>query len=330
MNIGILGTGSIAGKMAATINGMDDMCLYSVASRSTEKARQFAEKYSAQKFYGSYEELARDKNIDLVYIATPHSRHYDDALLCLENGRNILCEKPFTVNRKQAEKIFDLARSRGLFAGEAMWIRFMPIRFALEKILDSGHIGNITSLTANTGYSIAGKQRIKDPALAGGALLDVGIYPLSFAVSVLGHNITEIRSSCTKNKYGVDLHNSIILTFDDTRTALIHSTVCANTDLLGVIYGDKGRIEFRNVNKGEGISIILNNGETTEYLPPRQISGYEYEIEAACRAISQGRTECPEVSHSETLFILDIMDRLRSDWGISYPCEQLILEHTLR
>ncbi len=321
MKIGILGTGIIAGKMAETINRMKDVQLYAVASRTESKAYDFAIKFGVKNYYSSYEALADDGNIDLIYIATPHSRHFQESIMCLEKGRNILCEKPFTVNASQAEKVFELAKNKNLFAGEAMWTRFMPMRFTLDKILSENPIGRITSLTANTGYSIAGIERIKKPELAGGALLDVGIYPLNFAVMVFGHNITDICSTCIKNEYGVDIQNSIILTFDNSKTALLHSTVCANTDLLGVIYGEKGRIEFWNINNCEGIVVIQNGGERTEYLPPKSISGYEYEVEAACRAIIGRKTECIEMPHNETLFIMKLMDKLRSDWNIVYPFE---------
>lgn len=321
MRIGILGTGIIAMKMAETITEMNDIQLYAVASRSEEKARDFAHMYNIPKYYGSYESLADDEKVDLVYIATPHSRHCEDSVMCLNKGRNILCEKPFAVNSSLAEKVFSLAERKNLFAGEAMWTRFMPLRFTLDKILSEEPIGRITSLTANTGYSIAGIERIRKPELAGGALLDVGIYPLNFAVMVFGHNITDIRSCCVKNEYGVDMHNSVILTFDGEKTALLHSTVCADTNLMGVIYGENGRIEFRNINNCEGITVIQNNGERREYLPPKHISGYEYEVEAACRAVNEGKTECREMPHSETLFILKLMDKLRKDWNIIYPFE---------
>ncbi len=321
MKIGILGTGIIAGKMAETINKMKGVQLYAVASRNVNKASEFADKYRVPKYYGNYESLAEDENIDLVYIATPHSRHYEDAVMCLEKGRNILCEKPFTVNKAQAEKVFSLAEDKGLFAGEAMWTRFMPMRFILDNILSDDPIGEITSVTANTGYSIAGIDRIRYPELAGGALLDVGIYPINFAVMVLGHNITDIQSSCIKNEFGVDMQNSIILTFDGSKTALLHSTVCADTDLMGIIYGDKGRIEFRNINNCQGITVIHNNGKRKEYIAPQQISGYEYEVTAACRAVAEGKTECPEMTHSETLFILKLMDSVRKEWNIIYPFE---------
>ncbi len=321
MKIGILGTGIIAGKMAETINQMKGVQLYAVASRNVNKASEFADKYCIPMYYGSYESLAEDENVDLVYIATPHSRHYEDAVMCLEKGRNILCEKPFTINKAQAEKVFLLAEEKGLFAGEAMWTRFMPMQFILDKILSEKTIGEIISVTANTGYSISGIERIKNPELAGGALLDIGIYPINFAVMVFGHNITDIQSSCIKNEFGVDIQNSIILTFDKSRTALLHSTVCADTDLMGIIYGDKGRIEFRNINNCEGITVIHNNGKRKEYITPQQISGYEYEVIAACRAVAEGKTECPEMTHSETLFILELMDSLRKKWGIIYPFE---------
>lgn len=321
MNVGILGTGSIAHKMANTIIQMNNVNLTGAASRNYQKAKEFAGEYNIERKYGSYEELAKDKTLDLIYIATPHSRHFEDCMLCLKNNKNVLCEKAFTANSKQAEEVLRYAESKNLFISEAMWTRFMPIRFMLDKIVSSGIIGNISSLTANLGYSIADKERIMKPELAGGALLDLGIYTLNFAVMIFGNNITDIHSSCSKNKYGVDIHNSIILTFDSNKTAVLHSNAAANTDRRGIIYGDKGRIKIENINNCSRIDVILNNGTITSYDAPQQISGYEYEVEASLKAIEKNKNECSEMTHSDTLFIMRLMDRLRKDWDIKYPFE---------
>lgn len=321
MKIGILGAGHIAEKMAATINKMNSCELSAIGSRSTEKAKKFAEKFGIPYYYGSYDKLARSAEIDLIYIATPHSRHFEDCLLCLENNKNVLCEKPFTVNHKQAEILFNYAESKNLFIGEAMWTRFMPMRYVLDKIISENMIGEISSLTADLGYQIADVERIKKPELAGGALLDLGIYPLNFAVMAFGKSIGNIVSQCTKNEYGVDIHNSIIISYDNGKTAILHSNANAKTSRMGIIYGRKGRIEFKNINNCEGIEVILNDGQRINYETPQQISGYEYEVEAAIKAVSEKKTECDEMPHSETLYILRIMDQLRNEWGIRYPFE---------
>ena len=321
MNIGILGTGSIAEKMSATINKMNNAHLYAVASRTAEKAKSFSERYHIENYYATYEELVKDKNIDLVYIATPHSRHYEDCMMCLENGKNVLCEKAFTANAKQAEKVFEYAKSHNVFVSEAIWTRFMPMRFVLDDIIKTGVIGEISSLTANIGYNLLNKERVQKPELAGGALLDIGIYTINFALMTFGNDIAEIKSTCIKNKYGVDIIDNILITFNDNKTALLHNNTTANTDKLGVIYGTNGRIEFNNINNCEGIKVILNNGEIQNYETPPQISGYEYEVEASLNAIKAGKIETDFMPHCETLRVMKIMDSLRNEWGIKYPFE---------
>lgn len=321
MNIGLLGTGSIAHKMTSTIMKMNGVNIMAAASRDYQKAKNFAAEYNIPKYYGSYEELVKDESLDLIYIATPHSRHFEDCMLCLQNNKNVLCEKAFTANAMQAEEVLKYAESRNLFVSEAMWTRFMPMRFKLEKIVKSGIIGNISSLTANLGYSIADKERIMKPELAGGALLDLGVYTLNFAIMIFGNNITGINSTCVKNEYGVDIHNSIILTFNNNQTAVLHSNAAANTDRRGIIYGTEGRIEVDNINNCQRIDVILNNGTSISYDAPEQISGYEYEVEASLKAIMKNETECVEMKHSDTIFIMRLMDRLRKEWGVVYPFE---------
>lgn len=322
MNIGILGAGKIARKMAATITRMDNARLLAVGSRTKENAERFASEFDIPFAYGSYEELAADDRLDLIYIATPHSRHFADAMTCLRAGRNVLCEKAFTANAQEARELISYAEEKELFIGEAMWTRFMPMKALLDSIISEGTIGEIHSLTANLGYAISHVERLIKPELAGGALLDLGVYAINFAVSVLGHNITDIKSSCIKNEYGVDLQNSIILTMDGSKTAVLHSTCLSATDRMGIIYGSLGRIEFTNINNCEGIDVIMNDGRRTHYPAPPQISGYEYEVEAALKAVSQGKTECSEMPHRETIFIMELMDSLRRDWGVVFPFEK--------
>ncbi len=322
MKVGILGAGNIARKMALTVNGMSGVTLGAVASRSLEKAKAFAEEFSAEKYYDSYEALANDEGIDLIYVATPHSHHYEHALLCLNAGRNVLCEKAFTANYKQAKELIDLAESKGLYIGEAIWTRYLPMRFKLDEIIASGVIGEISSLTANLGYSIAHVERLIKPELAGGALLDLGVYTINFALMAFGNNIEKITSTCSKNEYGVDTHNTVIFDYKDGKTAILHSNMNANTDLKGIIYGSNGRIEFENINNCEGINVYLNDGTVTRYETPEQITGFEYQVGASLEAVKSGRTECDEMPHSEILRVMKIMDELRAEWGIIYPFEE--------
>ena len=319
--IGIIGAGWIAHKMTLALGYTDEACVYAIASRSEDKARSFAEEHGIAMAYGSYEAMLDDPEVDLVYIATPHSHHFAHAMLALEHGKPVLVEKAFTANKKQAEELFKTAKEKNVFICEAIWTRFIPMRKTLDDILKSGIIGEITSLTANLGYPISHLDRLVKPELAGGALLDLGVYTLNFAVMALGKDIADIKSVCTKNEYGVDMHNSIILTYSDGKTALLHSSCQCALDRKGIIYGTKGRIEFHNINNCEGIDVILNNGIQKHYPTPPQISGYEYEVIASLKAISEGKKQCDEMTHEETLFIMEIMDKLRSDWGIIYPFE---------
>ncbi len=321
MKIGILGAGNIARTMARTVNGMDTAELAAVGSRDIAKAQAFAKEYSIPVAYGSYEELARDSSLDLIYIATPHSHHFEDIMLCLENGRNVLCEKAFTANAQQAEKAIALAEEKGLYLGEAIWTRYLPMRFTLDELIKSGIIGEVTYLTANLGYAISHVERLIKPELAGGALLDLGVYAINFALMVFGTDIERISSSCVKNEYGVDVHNSIIMDFAGGRTALLHSNMNSNTDRRGMVYGTLGRIEFDNINNCEGITVTLNDGTVKRYETPKQITGFEYEAQAALDAIARGETECPQMPHSEIMRVMRIMDSLRAEWGIRYPFE---------
>ena len=186
MKIGILGAGGIAVQMAKTVAGMKDVENYAVAARSFERAQAFAEKYGFSRAYGSYEEMLADPQVDLVYIATPHSHHYLHAKMCLEAGKNVLCEKAFTVNADQARKLFALAKEKNLLITEAIWTRYMPSRKMIDDIISSGVIGEVTAVTANLNYAISEVERIRKPELAGGALLDVGVYTINFASMVLG------------------------------------------------------------------------------------------------------------------------------------------------
>lgn len=322
MKIGIMGTGGIARKMAYTIVQMEDTICYAAASRSLEKAEKFAKEYGIEKAYGSYEEMAKDPEVELIYIATPHSHHYETAMLCLEYGKPILCEKAFMANAKQAKEVLRIAKEKHIFMAEAIWTRYLPSRKMIDAIIQSGKIGEITSLTANLGYSVSHVQRIYDPALAGGALLDVGVYPLNFASMVLGDEIEEMVSSCVKTDTGVDAQNAIILKYKSGQMATIHSGTLAATEQYGIVYGTKGYLIAENINNIDKIKIYTSDRELIEELRvPEQINGFEYEVSACMKAIKEGAIECLEMPHEEIIAIMEQMDSLRKEWGIKYPFE---------
>lgn len=323
VRMGIIGAGKIAGSMGRTVRGMDTVKGYAIAARDYERAKAFADQYGFEKAYGSYEEMLFDPKVDLVYIATPHSHHYDHVKLCLEHGKHVLCEKAFTVNERQARELFALAKEKGLLLTEAIWTRYMPMRKTLKEVLASGVIGTPHMLTANLSYIIDWKDRIKKPELAGGALLDIGIYTLNFASMVFGDDIESITGTATFNEYGLDMQENITLLYRDGRMAVLNSSARSLSDRRGIIYGDKGYIETENINNCEGIRVFDTDRKlVAAYETPEQITGYEYEVEACVRAMERGELECPEMPHEETLRMLRWMDELRRQWGIVYPMEQ--------
>lgn len=322
MKVGILGAGSIAHKMAATISLMEGIEVYAVASRSLKKAEEFAKQYQIPKAYADYRAMAKDPSVDLVYIATPHSHHYTHVKLCLEQGRHVLCEKAFMINSSQAKEAVKLAKEKNLLLAEAIWTRYMPSRSIIRKAVESGMIGEVTSLTANLGYVIKNKERLVRSDLGGGALLDLGVYPVNFALMVFGDDYAEVSAEAVLSGQGVDLQNSITLKWKDGRMAVLHSNMQALTDRRGIIYGDKGYIQVENINNCEAVSVYdLDRNLVKQYEIPPQITGYEYEVEACLRAIENGETECSEMPLSDSVAVMELLDRIREILGIKYACE---------
>ncbi len=322
LKVGIMGTGRIASVLAETMVQMPEVCLYGAASRSLEKAEDFAARFSIKKAYGSYEELAADSEVQLIYIATPHSEHSRNARLCLEHGKHVLCEKSFAANYSQAKEMIDLAQEKNLMITEAMWVRYMPMADTLKEVLASGIIGEPMTLTANLAYLVSDKHRIVAPELAGGALLDVGVYTLNFASLVFGDEITDITSSVIKTETGVDAQNSITLLYPGGKMAVLNSSIQVLSDRQGIIYGTKGFLVVENINNFESISVYNTDRKLVgSYERPEQISGYEYQVLASKTAIEQGETQCPQMPHQTTLQVMKVMDELRKQWGIRYPFE---------
>ena len=321
-NIGIMGSGNIAGIMAGTINKMKNVRVYAVASRQQVHADVFAGKYGCKKAYGSYADLVADKKVDLIYVATPHSEHYENVKMCLEAGKPVLCEKAFTLNAAQAEELVRIAAEHKVFLAEAMWTRYMPMLTTIREVIGSGIIGEPKTLTANLGYMISDKERLTNRALGGGALLDVGVYTINFALMIFGHNISKIASCCTFTETGVDEQNAICLQYYDGKAANLNSSMVSLSDRQGIIYGTKGLAVVENINNFESIAVYDRQyKKVASYKCPKQISGYEYEVAACIEAIKCGLIECAQMPHSETLRVMRIMDEIRSQWGMKYPCE---------
>lgn len=323
MKVGFLGTGRIATTLAKTFAQVEGVECYAVASRTLEKAEAFAKEHGFQKAYGSYQELAADPEVELVYIATPHSNHYADMKLCIEHKKPVLCEKAFTMNSGQAKEIAELAGRNGIFVTEAIWTRYMPSRRIINEVLESGVIGKAFTLTANLSYVIADKPRIVAPKLAGGALLDVGVYGLNFAFMHFGTEIERIESSVQFTDTGVDGQETITLFYKDGRMAVLTHGIYGRSDRKGIIYGDKGYMVVENINNPQSVSVFDTDDKLIKKIAmPEQISGYEYQITESMEAIQNHKIESESMPLADSVYVMEIMDRIRNQWGLVYPQEK--------
>lgn len=321
--IGIIGAGWIADKMAQTVTPIENVENYAIASRDLAKAQAFAERHGFTRAYGSYQQLVDDPEVDLVYIATPHSHHFEHASLALEAGKPVLVEKAFTASARQAEALLNLAHRKGLFITEAIWPRYMPVALKVKSLLDAGAIGTPVQLSATLCYPMMDKERILRPELCGGALLDVGVYCLHFARMYFGGDIERTESSCLLTNTVIDSYNSMTLYYRDGRVAQLQSSALSRDNRQGVITGSKGFMVVDNVNSPEGIHIYDLDYKLKEehFSPAGQITGYEYQVLASRDAIRQGLLESTYIPHQETLEVMKMMDAFRAEWGVRYPMD---------
>lgn len=345
MKLGILGCGYIAGKMAEAVKVLENkgmgVELHAVAARDFEKADAFAKQYGAVKAYGSYQELADDADVDLIYIATPHSHHYEHAKLCIAAGRNILVEKAFCGNVKQTTEVIAMAHDKGVFLCEAMWTRFLPAVQTVRQWISAGRIGEVQSVEADFSQPLTHVERLMNPALAGGALLDLGIYSLTFADlflndegcqgndGIVGVNcanygvpIASLDARCIKTETGVDATDWINITYKNGKKAYLKASIANPWHNEGVIYGTKGYIRVVNLNDMEELQVYDAAGQLVESVKPERICNcYEYEVLACRDALEKGTKECAEITHYKTMEMMELMDSIRDRFGVSYPFE---------
>ena len=323
MKIGVLGTGNIVNSITATLKKMSNMECYAIASRTRERAEQAAKKWGYEKAYGTYAELVADPAVELVYIATPHSRHYEDMKLCIAAGKPVLCEKAFTMNSAQAKEIKALAAEAGVYVAEAIWTRYMPSRQLINEKLASGIIGKVRTLTANLSYTISGNYRIVAPELAGGALVDVGVYGINFALMHFGEDIARVESSVQMTDTGVDGMESITLHYKDGRMAVLTHGIYGRSDRKGIFYGNKGYMVVENINNPQSISVYDQGDNLVKFIAvPEQITGYEYQFTEAARCITEGKIESESMPLVDSIKVMEVMDGLRAQWGLVYPQER--------
>ena len=324
---GILGCGRIARKFAADLAFADNAVLTGAGSRNLDNAMDFAKQFGIANAYGSYEELVHDPNVDVIYIATPHSHHYDHALLCLNNNKAVLCEKAFAVNTGQAKEMISLAQSRKIFLMEALWTKFLPHQQQMEKMVMDGMVGEIKSVLVNFGFRPQDPvpQRLFDPALAGGSLLDIGIYNVFVATSVLGKP-DHIEARMTPSRTGIDEQCAILFDYKNGAMAQLFSSFSSDLATEASINGTKGRIKLTHRFYAPDSVIEYYEGRQERFRiidtgVAKEGFGYQYEARHVGDCLLNNLTESPVISHAETLQRMQILDDIRRKAGINYSAD---------
>ncbi len=315
-NVGIIGAGHIAEKAASTLAAMDDMCCLAIGSRSIEKAQDFAERFGIERPYGSYQEVLSDPDVDLVYIALPHSCHFAAASEAILAGKPCLVEKSFMMNSAEAAAIIALAREKGVFIAEAMWPRYMPVRQTGRELLASGVIGQPRMVNATLAYEVSAKERVLKPELGGGALLDLGVYLLNFVRMYFDSPVERINTTCVLADTGVDATEDITMILSDGTMASLQASAWCQGGNEAVIAGTTGYLLFDDLINPRSIKVCRKRHVIErEIILPEQITGFEYEFRACRDAIESGLIEPPQMPHAETLYGMHLCDRLRAEWG---------------
>ncbi len=325
MKWGILATGTIANKFANTVNLTEGHSLRACASRSLEKAKDFAAKYEIEKAYGSYEEMLADHEVEAVYVATPNNMHYENCVMCLQAGKHVLCEKPFTVNCSEAEKLFALAEEKGLFIMEAFWIRFLPALQKMQELIKKGEIGDVVWARSDYGFIAGGarKDRKFNSALGGGALLDIGIYNLGFIRMVMGDMQPDsFESSYHINEYGTDDFSTILLKYSDGKSAVVTTSIGMSIPRFAAVYGTEGSILLDDFQQATKLKIQRYGKDAYTVELPFDATGFEYQIRETERCINLGMTTSDVLKKTDTLETMELMDRIRQSWGMKFECEK--------
>ncbi|MEV6616495.1 Gfo/Idh/MocA family oxidoreductase [Streptomyces sp. NPDC051051] len=323
---GILATGGIAAAFTADLIDLPDAEVVAVASRTEDSARAFAERFGISRAYGDWETLAKDADIDVVYVATPHSAHRAAAGLCLEAGRNVLCEKPFTLNLREAAELVELARDNGRFLMEAMWMYCNPMVRRLKDLVDDGAIGEVRTVQADFGLEgpFPPSHRLRDPAQGGGALLDLGVYPVSFAHLLLGEP-SGVSAQAVLSAEGVDLQTAAALSWDSGALAALHCSLAGGTGTTASVTGSRGRIDIPAGFFHPDRFVLHRAGRDPEEFTADPADGprttMQHEAREVMRALRAGETESPLVPLDGTLAVMRTLDTVRERIGVRYPGE---------
>jgi predicted dehydrogenase len=320
---GIIGPGRIAQKFAQGLQVIAEARLQAVASTNGERAQAFADQYNAQKAYSSYEAMLNDPQVDAVYIATPLNFHYDNARICLEAGKPVLCEKPLTVNATQAQALCELARAKSIFLMEALWTRFHPAYQQVRRWLDDGAVGEIRLLDSTMGFNKPKdpQDRLFNPNLAGGALLDLGVYPIAISQWVMGKNPTAFQVKSHFSDTGVDDLTCATLQYGEGAFSQFSCNFLTDNQNEFIIYGTQGAIRIHPFYwLSTRVSLLTPDREETIQCPFRA-SGFEYEAEEVMRCVRDGKLESDIMPHAHTLANMSLMDDIRQEIGLVYPFE---------
>lgn len=317
---GILGAGRIADKFCTALNFVPGAEVYAIASRDIEKAREYAGKYNAAVYYDNYEALHKDENIDIIYIAIPHALHFEQAMACIEQKKPVLCEKPMTLSYHQTKTLIEAAAKNNIFLMEGMWTACMPFIKRIKEIIEQDIIGEINYVSADFGFKapLDAESRLYNKALGGGSLMDVGIYPLSFATMFLGKP-ESVKVISKMSATGIDEYCNIILGYANGATAHLLSSITFNTAKEATIIGTKGSIKVELPwFKATAFSVNLNDGEAQHYSVPHQSNGFEHEIMEVMNCLDNRLTESDKVPHHFTLTISRLMENILAEIGVNY------------
>ncbi|MFL7813348.1 MAG: Gfo/Idh/MocA family protein [Anaerolineales bacterium] len=326
MNWGVLGTGKITNRFAQALNNIPERArLLAVGSRNQETADAFGEKYNIPRRYTSYEEVAADPEIDIIYIGTPGVYHLRDASMALNHGKHVLCEKAFTINAKQAKEMIDLAREKGLFLMEAMWTRFFPIHVRIRELLAEGAIGTVNGMTINflAKPPYDPTNRWYDLNLGGSVLLDTASYSISWASSLFGKPVAVTGLACF-GETGVDEQTALVLRYSKNQLVSLMSSQISYDDKDAVLFGSTGKIVVHSPwYKPTKMTLYREKKDPEEIsLPLDGYNGYEFEAMEVMDCIEAGRTESEIMPLDETLSIMQTMDTVREQWGHKFPFEK--------
>jgi predicted dehydrogenase len=320
VKFGIIGLGKVAHKFAHDLALVDGCVLQAVGSRNLKKARKFATEHQATQFYSSYEEVAADPEIAIIYIATPHVFHFENTMMCLHAGKAVICEKPFAMNLEEVEIMIQTAKDKNLFLMEALWTRFIPSTLKVIELMEQNTIGKIHSIQANFGYvaTTDPASRLIARELGGGSLLDIGIYPIFISLLLLGTPV-ETASIAQLSKTGIDQHCAMLMKFKNGATAILESTFLTMTSNEAALYGSKGKITMQApFHHTEKIVVEINGTEPYQIASPMIGNGYAHEIEEVKNCLIAGKIESDKMSFINSLELIKTLDLIRSQVNLTY------------